>query len=107
MSSSSEHQCKCSGSKKIDSNAITLQEATVDFLKVQQGDCIHYCLDGIDLTTEQIVYNVDIAYKMLQKNDHMVISSKQSILHKLQLPNNLTINECILEDNNFYTVIFN
>ena len=105
MSSSNKHQCKCSGSKKIDPNAIALKETTVDFLKMKQGNTIHYCLDGIALNENEIVYNVNIAYKSLAKNDHMVVSSKQSILDKLQLPNNFTINECILEDKNFYTVI--
>ena len=104
---SSKEKCKCSGSKKMDPNTVALAEATVDFLKVQQGEAMHYCLDGIDLTIEQIVFNIHIAYKMLQENDHLVISSKESILHKLHLPDSLHVNECILEDKNFYTVIFN
>lgn len=34
MQISQKHECKCSGSKKMDPDAIALEETTVDFLKV-------------------------------------------------------------------------
>lgn len=100
-----ESQCKCSGSKKIDPSAIRLDETTVDFIKVQKEDFTHYCFDGSGLSKNKILHNIIVGKGILQQNDQLVVSSKESIISDLKLENNFFIKECIMDDKNYYTVI--
>lgn len=98
--------CKgCTGSKKMDPNAIHLEESTVAFYKVQNGDDMHFCFDGVELQEDEIVLNAKLGQELLANNDKLVISTKDSILDKIEVKENFSAQECVMEDNNFYTVI--
>lgn len=100
-----EKPCKCSGSKKIDSNAIRLEESTVELMKVESEDgSLHYCFDGIELSVDEILKNLKIGITLLDNKDKLIVSSINSILDKTE-DSNYLFQECILEDGNYYTII--
>lgn len=96
---------KCTGPKEVDPSVPKLEVATVDFLKVQNDDFIHYAFDGIELSKEDILHNIKIGKGLLQSKDHLVVSSKDSIINEIDQDENFSLNECQLEDQNYYTVI--
>lgn len=97
--------CQCSGAVVEDTNKSILPESTVDFYKVKQEDGTHYCFEGIYLQKEEILHNIEIGKTLLQKNDHLVISSNESLQPFLELKGGYKVKECFLEDKVFYTVI--
>eukprot|EP01156_Anaeramoeba_ignava_P016135 Anaeramoba_ignava/a618695_17.p3 GENE.a618695_17~~a618695_17.p3 ORF type:complete len:114 (+),score=2.44 a618695_17:284-625(+) len=108
MAKNEEHNgCKCSGSKKMDPNAIRLEETTVDFIKVDVNGATHYCFDGTQLSKYQILHNIIVGKDILQRNDQLVVSSKEPILNDINIGESFSVKECMMEDNNFYTVIHN
>ena len=98
--------CKCSGSKTVDPSAIRLDETDVDFIKVEKGNFTHYCFDGINLSKNKILHNIIVGQGVLQDNDQLVVSSRESILNDIKTKNNFCAKECKMEDNNYYTVIY-
>jgi hypothetical protein len=106
MESCGTGTCLCSGNTVESTNELVLQETTVDFYKVKQDEYIHYCFDGIELQKEEILQNIAIGQTLLQKQDRLVVASKESLQPFLQLKNGCISKECFLEDNSFYTVIF-
>lgn len=100
-----EKGCKCSGSKKMDPNAIRLEETTVDFVRVQKDDFTHYCFDGVNLSKNKILHNIIVGKSFLQKNNQLVVASKESVIKDVKTEEKFCIKECIIEDNNYYTVI--
>lgn len=105
MESCGTGACLCSGGSSEDTNKSVLPESTVDFYKVKFGDFIHYCFDGISLQKDELLKNIQIGQTLLNKQDHLVISSKESLQPLLELKDGCVVKECFLEDNNFYTVI--
>jgi len=100
-----EKACKCSGSKEIDPSAVRLDETDVDFIKVQKDNFTHYCFDGVNLSKNKILHNIIVGKGVLQDNDQLVVSSKESILDDIKIQNSFFVKECKLKDNNYYTVI--
>lgn len=98
-------QHKCKGSKKLDPNAIKLEESTVEFIKVKNKEDTHFCFDAIELPMEEISLNTKIGLTLLENNDKLIISTKESISNQLELSEKFLSNECIMEDGNYYTVI--
>ncbi len=97
--------CLCSGGVVEDTNKSILSESTVDFYKVKKEDGIHYCFEGIYLQKEEILHNIQIGQTLLQNNDHLVVSSNQSLQPFLELKDGYRAKECFLEDKVFYTVV--
>ena len=105
METTNDTKCKCSGTKKLDPNAIKLEETTVDFYKVQDGDNIHYCFEGVDLDKDELYQNIKIGQNLLQDNDRLVISTTEPIIEDISIEKDFNIEHCLMEDNNFYTII--
>ena len=97
--------CQCSGVTMKDVKGLDLPESTVDFYKVKQDDSTHYCFDGVYLQKEEILKNIQVGQTLLQNQDRLVVSSKESLQAILELKDRYVVKECVLEDNNFYTVI--
>lgn len=97
--------CNCTGPKEVDPSVPKLEVATVDFLKVENEDFIHYAFDGIELSKEDILHNIKIGKGLLQNKDQLVVSSKFSIVNDIEIAPNFELKECQLEDQNYYTVI--
>ncbi len=102
----SQCTCKCTGPKEVDPSIPRLEVSTVDFMKVETTEgFIHYAFDGIKLDIEDIIHNINVGKGLLQGDNHLVVASTLSIKQQLKLENDFIIEECKLEDNNYYTVI--